>query len=401
MRALAIITIVAGIACSTPPLQITLQLDDSPSASCGLTTDCQDIPLGCDPYLMLRIVDPTNPTDPDPPVNMCQALVLNTKHDLCSLYNVQVDANRDAPNKSMDVQVVLFNKSDLATSDDGDPVCPTNMQFAAASGYPLQGIVSGDGARNTPAIGGHAYWHPGDSEVVVKLGCTDLDRVSPVTCEQIPITNVHASIVDLDNPVASVSPSAAQSLVVSVGEPQAMITGYVFNEPGEQLVRTPEDPPGWHGDFSAVFQSSECIQVIDTSTAETTPTLTCQATSPESPIDATAVLLAKKSLQAILAAVGKTTVPDQGIVIGLVVDRDLKPKPGVTVIPSDGSVVVEYLNFNRTMRDGTSTSTSGMFVVEDTPYTTVFGASDGTTTIPDVPGGIVMGKVTIVMLRFP
>lgn len=399
-RLVAGLAVMIASACGTPPLSITIHLDNSPSASCGLTTSCEDIPLGCDPYVMLRVVDPSNPNDPHPPVDMCQALTLNTRSDLCSIYNVQVDADREVPNKSMDVQVVVFNRDDLATDEAGDPVCPINLQFAAVTGYPLQGIASED-VPNTPAIGGHAFWHPGDSEVVVNLGCTDLSRVSPGSCEQRQTTSVHASIVDLDNPVASVSPAAAQSLVVSIGEPQAMSTGFVFNEPGAQLVRTPEEPPGWHGDFDVVFQSTECIQVIDTSTAETTPTLTCQSTSPESPVDATAVLLAKKSLQNILTAVGKSAVPDQGIVVGLVVDRDLKPKPGVTVIPSDGSVTVEYLNFNRTMRQGTTTSTSGVFVVEDTPYTTTFGASDGATTIPDVPGGIVMGKVTIVILRFP
>jgi hypothetical protein len=46
------------------------------------------------------------------------------------------------------------------------------------------------------------------------------------------------------------------------------------------------------------------------------------------------------------------------------------------------------------------TSTSGIFVSQDAPYTTGFGASAGGVTLPPQPGGLVVGKVTIVLLQF-
>jgi hypothetical protein len=399
MEAVRAAFLVAVAACGNPPLSITLEIDTSSSSTCAAAASCEDISLSCEPYTSIRIVDPDQPKSPY--VSLCQPVLLDHNADLCSLSNVQLPAGVKVPSQSLAVEVVIYAKNELSTDiKTGEPICPSDIEFTEETGFPVEGTPPPvDEPENRPAIGGRAFYHPGDSETVVRLGCSDLTLITP-GCDSV-LTSVQAGVVDFDNPRVSVSDDTADNLTLRVGEPDAVGSSFTFEATNTSILqRTPDEPPRWTFAVNKAFASSACVQVLDEGTGETTPTLTCLPTTPKSPVDITAVRLAKASLDQILTAIGKSSFPDAGLVVGLVLDSNGLPKAGVTAMPTDGTTHVQYLSADRKTLVTGMTSASGIFVSQDAPYTTSFGASDGSIFLPPQPGGLVVGKVTIVLLQF-
>ena len=76
--------------------------------------------------------------------------------------------------------------------------------------------------RSTPAIGGVAFYHPGDAETIVDLGCTDLAQLNDPTCTGESQVKVTAVVDDFDTNV-SVQSSVADHLSLYMGDPIATI----------------------------------------------------------------------------------------------------------------------------------------------------------------------------------
>src|SRR5258708_38369109 len=76
----------------------------------------------------------------------------------------------------------------------------------------------------TPAIGGITYYHPGDLETILDLGCTDLGQLNNATGSGHVSLPVSASVDDFDTEV-TVQPSLADRLTASVGEPHTILVG--------------------------------------------------------------------------------------------------------------------------------------------------------------------------------
>jgi hypothetical protein len=104
------------------------------------------------------------------------------------------------------------------------------------------------------------------------------------------------------------------------------------------------------------------------------------------------------TLNKILAAIALPSFPafpDEGLVVGMVIDEFFEPLPNVAV--SCNGCSIRYLN---EMRDGLvtgATSKSGIFVSTDAPFGT--GFSIPSTALRPVLGGLVEGKVTVVVIQ--
>jgi len=138
--------------------------------------------------------------------------------------------------------------------------------------------------------------------------------------------------------------------------------------------------------------------------AGATPAVRCQP-FPTAPltIDATGTRLTKESLAEIVQALGLLDFPDNGLVIGVVLDPLGNPVPNLQVVSSTGTV--KYLTADRHGMTTTSTSSNGIFMSQDTPYADADGAISTFRTSTMLQsataiGGLIDRKATIVILQF-
>src|SRR6185369_11337413 len=110
-------------------------------------------------------------------------------------------------------------------------------------------------------------------------------------------------------------------------------------------------------------------------------TITCRPlmNPPITRIDITGVRLAPATLSQILTALGLTTFPAEGLVVGVVLNEFNAPVAGATVQPATNSVPcplslcdVKYLSADRSTFTSGSTSTNGIWVSTQSPFLTTF-----------------------------
>lgn len=397
------------VACSNPPMSLRFALTDGDAQSCisetgTQTTDCSAVQMLCPAVLSIRVIPPNDPTVPY--ISSCEPLT--SQKTLCAISFVNLpQPAMPVPEQVLEVQMAVFPRSEVTELPNGQLICPI-VEYGA-NGLPLanlQPCTEEDQSKCpvVPAVGGRAYYYPGDEKTVVHLGCTYLEQLQSRACSGENVVTVSASVTDFDTGF-SVSGATAQRLVVSVGEPHPVGDVYVLN-PGvdaKQLdLLSNLTPPSWGADISfdptRDFRSSKCVDVRDVS-AQSTSTLTCYPV--DAPIgdrlDISGVTLSRTTLNQVLAALGKTTFPIEGLVVGIVVDAVNSPVAGVRVVPTTGNV--QYLSTDRSSIVAGQTSSSGIFISQDAVFGTQFELQ-GTTTEASVGyGGLVEDKVTIVVIR--
>lgn len=402
-RALAVLALLAG--CDLPPLSLRFAITDGESQTCtgdtgNLTTSCQDITMLCDAVLSIRIVPPNDPSVPY--VSVCKPLT-GAQHKLCAIAGIDLpDPAVPIPEQVLEVQMAVFPASAVSTDPEtGELICPP-VEYAA-NGLPIQALPVCDDLDPTscpqvPAIGGRTFYHPGDVETVVDLGCTDLRKLQDeLTCEGIQRINVTASVNDFDDVVSSVIRSVADRLTVEVGEPKPATPTYVLNPTdSRELVRTESTTPSWSVELTdLMLKDNVCLQVLEDG-AQSTSTLTCRAYDDSDAVDLAGIYLSKTTLNQILTAIGKAgAFPDEGLVVGVVIDEFFAPLPNVAV--SCGGCSIQYLNADKTGTVPNATSTSGIFVSDKAQFGT--GFTIPSTVLRPVLGGQVEGKVTIVIIQ--
>ncbi|MBP9086352.1 MAG: hypothetical protein KBG15_09540 [Kofleriaceae bacterium] len=379
--------IAVGASCSPDgPLQLQLQLTSGAEQTCPATS-CLQIPIQCDAVVSVRIFNPATPLAPY--VRICEDLPAT--ENICSLNRLQLPVT-NVPNERLEIQVAVFPKSGVPRIDN-QPVCPTNLQFSP-TGKPT-GL--GQGA----AIAGRAFYSPDDEQTVVDLGCTDLTLVSGAACAGPTDVQVTASVNDFDSGVF-LAPALADSIAVAVGEPKAQtnsLTGALEWSMASQfltaLSRTGSAPvPSWAGASPNRFRTSACINVLEDG-AQATSTISCRAANASTDtVDIQGYRLSRQSLDQILTTLRLLFFPDEGLVIGMVRDFQGNPASGVMVRASAGTIA--YLSADRSAVGGTVTSSSGIFVSRSAPFETTFSANGN---VAPVVGGLVLGKVTIVLLE--
>ncbi|MDX2087817.1 MAG: hypothetical protein SFX73_08205 [Kofleriaceae bacterium] len=384
-------------ACDVPSPSLRLSFSSGPSQECP-SIDCKDLPLTCDAWVSIRILDPAVPDTPY--LSECKPVrVIEAQDDLCALGGVEIEP-RTLPLRDLEYQVAVIPASMVTRDENNAPVCPTNIQYDAVNGFPV--AVSG---QTTPALGGRGYYRPGDDVVSITLGCTNLDLVNNDSCIGEATVQVSATVDDFDTRI-SVGAAEAGRLDLSVGEPRASGTEFVL-EPGDVAELVRKSPTSWGVD-AELFDPFVCLAVFD-DVPQSTTALTCQPASiTDEQIDFTGVRLTKASLDQILDAIALSDFPSEGLTIGIVLDVNGNPRSGIRVTAKETAGVVptiRYLSNDRTSVTGTSTSggqRGAVFVSTDAPFGTEFSA---TTTSPSQTvtalGGRIEGKVTIVVLRFP
>ncbi|MEZ4360420.1 MAG: hypothetical protein R3B48_09580 [Kofleriaceae bacterium] len=367
-------------ACADPgPLKVRYKLTEGATQKCPAT--CASVGVACKSVLSIRIIDPARPDQAL--ASVCD--VLEGSHSLCEMSRVRLPADVRLPAQRLAVQVALYNAEDVA-APGGGYTCPSDLpfdanNFAAPSEY-------------QPAVAGMGYFDPGDTETVVELGCADLTVVNTPACRGDDQVRITASADDFDTGVFLSEPD---KVTLWVGEPTARVnsssqTEYVMSNP-RMMDKVSGTPAAWSVDVPARFMESACVDVLEDRTGSTRA-ISCKRVAANEPtIDLRGIRLTRTTLAAVLSAIDETTSPDQGLVIGMVLDQLGKPAAGVTVRPSSGTV--EYLGPEKDKVLGNATSASGMFLSRDAPFATSWAAV-GTS---GAYGGLVVDRVTIVILQ--
>lgn len=400
------LVLVALVACGDPPpLKIKYQLTAGPDQMCMISPNtpaasCSDVDLPCGAHMSLRIIAPSNPSQAF--VSVCKPII--GRKNLCSIDAIELPAGVQISEQTLQVQVAIYPDSELTDlNGDGQLDCPQPADFAP-NGLPLDQIPI-DG-RPIPAIGGSAFYHPGDAQTVVSLGCTSQPDLS--TCLGTDTIAVTASVIDFDSQV-SVTPALADSLLVSVGEPHMTINldEYVLNPANViELPKTTSGPiPGWGDDIMAMFDLNACLEVFEDQ-PDTTATLVCKGYSKgQKMLDLVGSRLSQATLQQLECALQGNCMtmlpmlPKNGLVVGIVLDQT---GPVENAFVTEGAANIEYVSADRRslIAPIMGTSKSGIFLSSDAIFGSTFTATKGMQTAQAI-GGVVDGKVTVVVLQFP
>ena len=397
------------VACGNPPpLQIDYALTSGSSQVCyanaltgAVAKTCSDVSMLCQADLSVRVFAPSAPSTPY--ISLCRPVV-DSRMNLCSIASIDLPPPTERiPEETLEVDVAVYRDSDLTHDGSNNPICPTNVQYAP-DGLPADGQPTN--GQPVPAIGGRAFYHAGDAQTVVSLGCTNLDRLQNAACIGSATVDVTATVDDFSNDL-SVSPVLAQSLSVWMGEPQASGSGYALDSANEKaLGQTALQPvPAWGGSAQIDLVASACLEVLE-DVAETTPTLACKlVTRGQQQVDLVGVRLAKPTLDSILAALAQSSFPPAGLVVGIVLDALGNPAAGATVTTTgSGAPTISYLSSDGksvTSGGNAATSSNGVFLSLDAPYGTLFSVPAPVQTAPTPQlGGVVQNKVTVVVLQY-
>jgi hypothetical protein len=403
-------------ACDPPSPKIRMFFSQGPAQSCD-TDDCAMIPVTCDFYAGIRIVDPAEPSQPL--YTHCQLLSPGRTPTACMLNQITLDDLQSLPYRDLQVQVAMFPEDQVdTTTDPGIPICPSDTMYDGTG----LAISRGLGEPQGPSIAGQGYYHPGDTDIDVTLGCADtgplVDDCSFISSVQARATvddfDTHVSVAAIADGIRCTLQAPANCLTVGIGEPSFVFPDYFLALSGlTTLTRVVPDPgsPTWAASVDHLFSAKACISVND-GIGESTTTATCTSeVSPTIPIGPTTKSLtlvgkrlSKASLDQILAAAGLTAPPPEGLTIGIVLDRG-SPISGQNVVidgpvPDGGTATIEYLNSTRTGISGSSTSSGpngAVFISRDAPFGTTFRAMKMSTVAKQI-GGRIRDKVTIVVL---
>jgi hypothetical protein len=400
--ALAALAACSLVACEHPPLSLRFKLTDGTAQQCfsdtGVqTTSCQDITMLCEAYLSVRVLAPSDPIAPY--ISVCERIDDRAQGKLCAIANVTLpQPAMPVPEQVLEVQMAIFPRSAITFDASGTPICPIARFGANGLPIPFQPFCQDDPERCTPvpAVGGRTYYRPGDDKTVVELGCTDLGQLTDeVACTGTRRVSVTATVNDFDDLVSSVGRTLADRLDVGVGEPRPFGDDHVLT-PGDtrELMRWQNTPPAWRAELDVMFTSNVCIGVLEDG-AQRTTAVTCRGYDGRTMIDLAGVYLAKTTLDQVLAALSLTSFPEDGLVIGMVIDEFFNPLANVAV--SCAGCTVEYLNSNRTALQPNATSASGIFISRDAPFGT--GFTIPATVLRPVLGGLIREKVTIVVVQ--
>lgn len=383
------------VACEAPNVNLVYAISNDGAQACG-STNCAAVEVPCPAVISIRIIDPSDPTAP--PVTICEPLPQNRNRDLCAISSVDLgEGPLVLPKKTLEVQMVIWPRSEVET-ETGDLDCAKHdVMFDAVYGFPISQTPS-------PAIGGHTFYHPGDEEVRVTLGCTDLDALR--TCNISSDIAVTATVENIENLRVLVSIEEGGRLDVAVGEPTLKGADTVYSllnsETRGLVMESAGFVPIWKETVDLTFNDVACVQVLE-ETAQTTATLTCHSDNippPTPTLSLRGVHVPKPTLDQILAALGLGQFPANGLTIGVVSDATTGTPLAGQVVTAQAPVgapapTVRYLSADRTNANGAATSANGIFISQDAAFGTRFSVGGSALEV----GGLVQGKVTVVVIE--
>jgi hypothetical protein len=401
--ALGVAAVAALVGCGDDTIRIGLALSGGPAQACPsadpqVAPSCADVKMPCDAVLNIRIVRPEAPEETYLP--LCEPIPRNMNGDLCAVEQINLPA-RELPKETLEVQVMIWPRAAVKEDPDtGALDCREINGKSVTVGFNIDGFP--EEIAPAPALGGRAYYRPGDEQTVVTLGCSDLMAVNrPVCAGKIEL---RASVTELDAPLRPVTAPTAAELLVTVGEPR-YVAGRDEHEwqtikPLDLLPPAPGGDPAWLGAVDVLdTEGTLCVEVIGNRGANT-PVLRCgRIASARREFDLAGIWTPANRMAQILAGLSLPEVPPQGLTLGVLLDEVGRPAEGYRIETSP-SAVVQYLNGSGQVVPGAiATTASGLFTSPDAPYDSDVRAYLGVSELAKGIGGRVNGKVTVTVLQ--
>ena len=399
MRGIAALLLLA--ACNETPVDLgpfTIQpvLDTRPGSGCESAT-CQDYGMSCGAVVSIRILD----TEDDDRIVGSSCQTVPPDDTLCGLANLNRGTFFNIPPHRLRIELAAWREEVLA----GDPVlagdCPDDDIFDLR-GAPLTTFTP------QPAFAGADYYDASSSSddvADVHLFCTEPEQLDEVECSMESSTVVTVQVDDLETAL-DISPEQADNLNVGAAVARAVPDDeggtYHVIEAGDTFTLAREDGPvpRFTGVTSRELGTTVCAVVLDLA-PQSTSAVTCSSVEAGAdPVDLRGNLVTNATLEPILDAMGASSFPLDGLVIGRVFDHTGVPLAGVAIDAEGGTV--EYLDASVTALGGDETSSSGFFISRDAPFGASFSAvhtGDGRTQVGDPVAGLVRSKVTALIIR--
>tara|TARA_R110002096_G_scaffold143328_1_gene299096 strand:+ start:56782 stop:57864 length:1083 start_codon:yes stop_codon:yes gene_type:complete len=314
---------------------------------------------------------------------------------ICTLADLAPQMELDGmPAKTIRVEVAVWNADEVNVSDG----CP-------AVSFDVFGRPKPD-VNPQPAFAGATYFRAGEeADVTVPLTCSAPEKLDSNLCAANLPTQTRGQVIDMVT-VQRLQEERAATVEVHVGEatpiPDAPDSGFELKLANlfELFLDLNGPTPVWQDAIPLPALDLVCSTTLERIPRATT-SVTCEEnTASGEEVLVSPLLLDTEVLDAILAAIGATTFPEEGILIGRVIDEFSQPMAGVVVTPSDGSSVL-YLNEDLTTATPGTTSSSAFFVSTDVAFGAEWTASSfgGERHTGDPRGGLIRGNVSTLIIR--
>ncbi len=373
-----------------------MTLDESEHGGCP-STSCLDFGMSCGATVSLRLTDIDSGevlrSQNGRPLETCVRAEVN--ETICSLADLAPRMELDGmPAKAIRVEVAVWNADEVDVNEG----CP-EMSFD------VFGRPQTD-QDPQPAFAGATYFRAGtETNVTVPLTCSAPSKLDSNSCAANLPTQTAAQVIDMTT-MQLLQDQRASNVEVRVGEatpvPGAPDSGFELKLANlfELILDLDGPAPIWR---NAIPLPS--LDLICSTTLERIPRATTSVTCEEvdganEGLTVAPILLDTDVLEDILDALGHETFPEQGILIGRVVDEVSQPMAGVVVTPSDGTSVL-YLNEDLTVAAPGLTSDSAFFVSTEVAFGADWTAmSFGGERHKGSPrGGLIRGSVSTLIIR--
>lgn len=394
-----------GACSSNPPKDAPIHLIlDTESIDSGCTSAfCTDYEMSCGATVSIRLTDPdtgeqlVRPTGEE--LALCVAAPPNDT--ICSLSDLSDELQLfDMPGETVRVEVAIWSQDDVQPG-----ACPKPARFEL---FDIQGRPQPNFAI-APAFGGATYFRAGEqAEVTVPLFCPNTALLSANDCQANILTDVQAFVTDIGT-MQLIRKKQAPIITVDVGEtvivPDTQGGSFSILTSEQTRPLTLDNAgvtPVYVGSVDQRFGIGgklACATTFEGAGLSTTTVFCEEVTDSPDELTLNPVFIRSATVSATLTALGLSEFPEEGIVIGRVVNEGLSPTSGVVVTPSEGTVL--YLSEDLSDISPTLTSDSGYFVALDVPAGATWTATsfDGRRHIGSPRGGLVQGKVSAVVIR--
>lgn len=413
IAAVALLAAACGPNDELVPFSIQLKLADFEDSGCITDATCYDYGMHCGAKLGITIVDAESiyqaslAPDASPDSDAGSGVLVTARacvdvpqsESLCGVDEVSVPF-QNVPARMAQIQVALWSPEALADYDD----CPDVV-------FDLKGAPRLDFLPQ-PAFAGWSYFDVGKKEIAsVSLECFDPDQLDTMECQ--PESTAVAALVD-NMAAGVVVADQAPNLDVSVGEPRAVM----LPEGGIEWVLEPTDTydlslvdvptPYWYREDVPGFVAHGCVLVLDRLPPQAVASVACTRKedfdqTPGEPLILHGLFLPDDTLENIMNAAGMgDSFPDQGLVIGRVVNEVGVEQDNVVVSTTDSDATIEYVDASFTGLTDTKTSSNGYFISRDAEWKSQWTAQHavcGNTQNGTYVAGLIKGKITAVVIR--
>lgn len=383
---------------------ISLVLDSESLDSGCLKDSCADYGMSCGSTIMMRLTDATTGLQLNRNDDMKQPFFLCVEADssdtLCSLSDLASELTLfDVPPENSRVEVAIFSSDDVpggcSALDFNEP-----YKFFDALGRPQSNVFP------QPAFAGAVYFRAGSTRALsVPLACPNPALLVSSSCEANRLTEVIATVRDIET-VRTIRKEDASSLTVRIGEARERTDekGNTFfaldpQDTDELPLVNDSEVPQYSNKVLLSEKTIVCTTVLET-VPEATPSVSCENYDLRSdPFETQPVLVRKELVDMVVTALAIGGFPEDGIVIGRVVDESFQPIAGAQVFPQSGNVL--YLSEDLTTLSNDSSSVSGYFVSMNTTFGSQWTALDqsGHEQSGSPVAGLIRGKTSSILIR--